>query len=463
MARIFLCHASEDKPQVRKVYARLKAAGFEPWLDEEEILPGQDWDYEIEQALETCDFVMVFLSTRSVGKTGYVQREFRRALYHSEEMPEGHIHTIPVKLDDCEVPRRFGRHQWANLEEAGAFERIVRALHYGLAQRGLPVPEALGAEPSASELSPASSVSSPFSPARSVPPGSPAPAETERLPEWTNSTGMALVWIPAGTFLMGSPDTDPDARGNEKPAHLVEITQPFYLGKYPVTQAQWEAVMGENPSRFAGHPNRPVESVSWEHVAAFIAKLNEREGENTYGLPTEAQWEYACRAGTEGGHYHEDIGAIAWFGKNSNRETHDVGQKLPNAWGLYDCWVRCGSGLGIGMTATRETLRGIQGAPSRAPTGSFAAVAGATMPAAAVRRLASTSPPASASPTLAFAWRGEYNLTLLPFYPWGFGLASGPISLTCHQKLTGCAAVPNKNAPFWLRRVMQPPKEGQSN
>lgn len=306
MARIFLCHASEDKPQVGEVYARLKAAGFEPWLDEEEILPGQDWNYEIEQALETCDFVMVFLSTRSVGKIGYVQREFRNALYRSEEMPEEHIHTIPVKLDDCEVPRRFRRHQWANLEEAGAFERIVRALHYGLAPRGLPVPEA------------------------------PAPAETEVLPEWTNSIGMGLVRIPAGTFLTGSPDTDPDARVYEKPAHLVEITQPSYLGKYPVTQAQWEAVMGENSSRFAGHPNHPVESVSWEHVAAFIAKLNEREGEKAYSLPTEAQWENACRTRTGGVRYHEDVGAIAWFGENSNLETHDVGQKLPNAWGLYD-------------------------------------------------------------------------------------------------------------------------------
>ena len=93
MARIFLCHAREDKPQVREVYQRLKALGFEPWLDEEEILPGQDWDYEIETALEESDFVIVFPSERSVGKMGYVQREFRRAMYRSEEMPEGYIHT----------------------------------------------------------------------------------------------------------------------------------------------------------------------------------------------------------------------------------------------------------------------------------------------------------------------------------------------------------------------------------
>jgi serine/threonine protein kinase len=148
VARIFLCHASEDKAQVREVYHQLKALGFEPWLDEVDILPGQNWHYEIEQALETSDFVMVFLSTRSVEKVGYVQSEFRRALYHSEELPEGFIHTIPVKLDDCTIPRRFSRHQWINLSESGAFERIIRALHHGLQQRGQPLPEPFTHDPS---------------------------------------------------------------------------------------------------------------------------------------------------------------------------------------------------------------------------------------------------------------------------------------------------------------------------
>lgn len=148
MARIFLCHASEDKAQVHEVYQQLKALGFAPWLDEVDILPGQDWNYEIERALETSDFVIVFLSTRSVEKVGYVQREFRRALYHSAEMPKGFIHTIPVKLDDCVVPRQFSRHQWASLYENGVFDRIVRALHYGLQQRGQPLPEPLMHDPS---------------------------------------------------------------------------------------------------------------------------------------------------------------------------------------------------------------------------------------------------------------------------------------------------------------------------
>ena len=156
---------------------------------------------------------------------------------------------------------------------------------------------------------------------------------------FTNSIGMEFVLIPAGTFMMGSPDSDPDAHDYEKPAHQVTLSQAFYLGKYPVTQAQWEVVMGTNPSRFKGS-DRPVEAVSWDNVQAFMRKLNEREGVDHYRLPTEAQWEYACRAGS-GTRYHfgDDairLGEYAWYEENSGSQTHPVGQKQPNAWGLYD-------------------------------------------------------------------------------------------------------------------------------
>jgi formylglycine-generating enzyme required for sulfatase activity len=100
-------------------------------------------------------------------------------------------------------------------------------------------------------------------------------------------------------------------------------------------QAQWEAVMTNNLSRFKGNPNHPAASISWLDVQVFLCKFNKREG-GGYRLPTEAQWEYACRAGTETPHYHQDIDAIAWYGVNSGGQTHPVGQKLPNAWGLYN-------------------------------------------------------------------------------------------------------------------------------
>lgn len=346
MARVFLCHASEDKPQVRDVYQRLQALGFEPWLDEVDILPGQDWDYEIETALEESDFVIVFLSERSVVKIGYVQREFRRAMYRSEEMPEGYIHTIPVKLDDCTVPRRFRRHQWANLSEEGAFERLVRALHYGLQQRGEPMPEptvAVSPQPPAAQ--PVSAQAHPVS----VAPPHAAQPETERI---TNDLGMTFVRIPAGEFWMGTSDEAIEALikrypddlrewfENQAPRHRVTISQPYYLGIHPVTQAQWEAVMSNNPSRFEGKPDHPVEQISWDEVQQFLQRLNDRQDGNIYRLPSEAQWEYACRAGSTGAYCFGDdagqLGAYAWYDDNSGSMTHPVGQKQPNAWGLYD-------------------------------------------------------------------------------------------------------------------------------
>ena len=162
---------------------------------------------------------------------------------------------------------------------------------------------------------------------------------------FTNSIGMEFVLITAGHFWMGAADDDDTAYddetdfNDEKPRHEVTISRSFYLGKYPVTQAQWEAVMGENPSYFEG-PNRPVDSVSWDDVQSFIAKLNVTEGHERYRLPTEAEWEYACRAGSETkssfGDDADALGNYAWYGGNSGDKTHPVGRKLPNAWGLYD-------------------------------------------------------------------------------------------------------------------------------
>jgi formylglycine-generating enzyme required for sulfatase activity len=116
----------------------------------------------------------------------------------------------------------------------------------------------------------------------------------------TNSVGMEFVLIPADTFTMGSPDSDKNAYNDEKPAHQVTISQPFYMGKYEVTQAQWKSIMSTNPSELKGN-NHPVETVSWADVQQFIQKLNEQEkqaGGILCRLPTEAEWEYAARAGT---------------------------------------------------------------------------------------------------------------------------------------------------------------------
>jgi formylglycine-generating enzyme required for sulfatase activity len=160
----------------------------------------------------------------------------------------------------------------------------------------------------------------------------------------TNSVGMTLVRIPAGEFLMGSPDSDPEARDDEKPQHRVRIIRPFYLGATAVTQGQYRAVTGQSPSHFQGSDDLPVENVFWNDAPAFCERLNELEKDQLagarYRLPTEAEWEYACRAGTTTRYSFGDdaagLGDHGWFDGNSGGKTHPVGQKRPNAWGLYD-------------------------------------------------------------------------------------------------------------------------------
>ncbi len=159
--------------------------------------------------------------------------------------------------------------------------------------------------------------------------------------EITNAVGMKLLLIPPGEFQMGSPDADKDARNDEKPQHRVRISKPFYLGKYAVTQQQWEAVMGSNPSQTKGLTN-PVNMVNWDHCQVFLKKLNAvTAGQGgKFALPTSAQWEYACRAGSTTKYSFGDdeaqLGDYAWYKANSGEATHAVGEKKPNAWGLYD-------------------------------------------------------------------------------------------------------------------------------
>ena len=168
---------------------------------------------------------------------------------------------------------------------------------------------------------------------------------------------MQLVLIRPGSFQMGS------AKGSdEKPTHKVTITKPFYLGKYVITQEQWQQVMGNNPSRFK-NAQHPVEQVSWDDCQNFIAKLNEKLPGQTFRLPTEAEWEYACRAGTTTDYSFGDneaaLGEYAWYTGNSGATTHPVGEKKPNPWGLYDMhggvWEWCADWYAGSYTAGDQT------------------------------------------------------------------------------------------------------------
>jgi hypothetical protein len=142
---------------------------------------------------------------------------------------------------------------------------------------------------------------------------------------------IAFMSISAGEFQMGSNN----GLADEKPVHRVILSKSFQLGKYEITQGQWKAVMGGNPSSFTEDDSLPVEQVSWSDVQQFAAKLNALNDGYQYRLPTEAEWEYACRAGTTGD-YAGNLDELAWYSSNSGNKTHAVGTKKPNAWGLYD-------------------------------------------------------------------------------------------------------------------------------
>jgi len=180
-----------------------------------------------------------------------------------------------------------------------------------------------------------------------------------------------LFFIPDGSLMMGS-----DKESSAKPVHHVTITKPFYLGKFEVTQEQWEKVMGSNPCRFKGAKN-PVDSVSWDDCQKFMEALQQKVPGQTFRLPTEAEWEYACRARSRTEYSYGDspdkLGDYAWFKGNSGGQTHPVGQKKPNPWGLYDMhgnifewcqdWVgdytvkSAGDPTGV-ATGSRRVLRG---------------------------------------------------------------------------------------------------------
>lgn len=173
--------------------------------------------------------------------------------------------------------------------------------------------------------------------AAAQPAGSGKTAETDNSPLQAGSKktlevkGVAFdfCWIPPGEFLMGSEDEE-----TAKPMHVVQISKGFWMGRTPVTQRQWQALMDSNPSKFKNRDDHPVENVSWDDCQKFIGRMNQLANRR-FRLPTEAQWEYACRAGTTG-EYYGLLDEIGWYKDNSNGSTKEVAKLKANAWGLYD-------------------------------------------------------------------------------------------------------------------------------
>jgi formylglycine-generating enzyme required for sulfatase activity len=365
--QIFLAHASEDKPAVLALYDRLKQAGYKPWLDKKDLIPGQIWRDEIPKAIKASQIFLACLSGKSANKQGYIQRELRIALDTLGEMLPGTIFFIPMRLEECEIPDLRLAEVGLNLRdihrldywEEDGFEQLERAIGYQFKLE----PE----EPKKPViLSPSLSVFN-FEVVRVNAKGEQIKKESKQSQYFRQDLGnditLEMVAIPGGTFLMGTEDEEIERLvkkfgwerfRSERPKREVNVP-PFFIGKYPITQEQWRAIaatakididLETNPSSFKGD-ELPVESVNWDQAIEFCKRLS-RETKREYRLPSEAEWEYACRAGTTTPFYFGETitGKLANYrasetyaeeAKGEHRgETTPVGQFPPNAFGLYD-------------------------------------------------------------------------------------------------------------------------------
>ena len=319
MADIFLSYSSKDKDRVRPLVLALEREGWSVWWDRK-MPAGETFDHMIERELSLSKCVVVVWSSDSV-----------QSRWVREEAEEGRVKNclFPAKIDDVKIPLGFRLIQAVNL--AGWSGDIKNTEYQHLIQS---IKDKIGDPPhiekaisQPAEKKPSEQIHSPTTVRQEARILIPTPVTRRvQLPDG-KEIHFEMVDLPGGNFLMGGSSSD------EKPIHKVQIA-PFAIGKYQVTQAEWKAVMGGNPSRFKGG-RLPVENVSWNDVQEFLTKIG-----NGYRLPTEAEWEYACRGGMTTNYCFGDdesqLGEYAWYGINSGSTTHPVGEKKPNQFGLYD-------------------------------------------------------------------------------------------------------------------------------
>ena len=199
--------------------------------------------------------------------------------------------------------------------------------------------------------------------------------QNSNLPPVIQNLIANMVRVEGGTFTMGAtPEQGSDAWDDEKPTHQVTLSS-FSIGKYEVTQEEWEAVMGSNPTYIKG-AKLPVEHVSWDDCQTFIRKLNQMTGKS-FRLPTEAEWEFAARGGNRSNHYKysgsNNLSSVAWYARNSGNKTHPVGQKSPNELGLYDMsgnvWEWCADWYGDYSSSAQTDPKGSSSASNRVNRG----------------------------------------------------------------------------------------------
>jgi len=327
--RVFLCHSSNDKPAVRELYQKLRAeAWIQPWLDEEELYPGQDWNMEIEKAVEAADAIIVCLTKGSINKEGYVQRELRIVLDFADYKPEGTLYIMPVRLEECEPPRRLRAWQYADYFEGQrerGFERLLVSLKRRSDSLGLEI-ESFPQKETKNKTIPVPNwpISAKENKPVAVPPN-----------KITLSNSMEFMRVPVGKFVMGSDNHD----GDEKPRHIVDIPYDYWMARFLITNELYnsyiESISGTHPvDGWEKKKNHPVVNIKWEDVMAYCQWSNNLlETELPLGLilrlPTEAEWEKAAR-GTDGFEY-------PWgneFDKNKCN-TKEGGKDSATAVGYY--------------------------------------------------------------------------------------------------------------------------------
>jgi len=324
---VFLCHNSKDKPQVKQIAEQLQQYDLKPWLDIWELPPGRSWQRLLEKQIEQISSAAVF-----VGEDGFGPWQKQEIYGFLSEFVDRDCPVIPVLLPNAptkpELPVFLRGLTWVDFRISDP-DPMYR-LRWGIT--GKKPDQQINFK---AQTNPVAST-----------------VITEILPK---GIFLEMVKIPAGSFLMGTEEAEvirlckeykTDYYKREMPQHRVNL-QEFYLGKYPVTQEQYEAIMGNNPSDFKDNPKNPVENVSWNNAQEFCQKLNDKT-KKKYRLPSEAEWEYACRAGTTTSFYfgetistdQANYDGNDTFGKGKKGEyrekTTPVGSFPANKFGLYD-------------------------------------------------------------------------------------------------------------------------------
>ena len=379
--KIFISYARVNAEPVAEIYRRLKAAGYDPWIDSEDLLPGVKWKDAIIKAVREADLFLLCISSQSSNRQGFIQREIKIAFDQLEEKTSDHIYFIPVRLEQCDLPEKVEDFQCVDWFLNGAWEKLEKALRIQAEKLSGSRP------PKPQPPSPLGKTGSQATPmpvvARTADQPDEFPFVTIKLndqgEEISQSRGVAkgqvedlggglmieMIQLQGGEFWMGSTEADAQTafaeakryyeNADEKwykaetPRHRVNLS-PFMMGRYAVTQAQWFEVMGDLPAieaKLRGD-DHPIVNVNWTEATEFCKELSRRT-KHQYRLPTEAEWEYACRAGTNthfafGNTLSPEVANYRWnnpFGKGPKREK--LGKTLPvgslevaNAFGLFD-------------------------------------------------------------------------------------------------------------------------------